>query len=532
MQADVIVIGAGLAGLVTTLELLEKGRSVLLLDRGPLSDIGGLARWSFGGIFYVDSPLQRKRGIRDSEAQALQDWFSYAEFEAEDHWPKQWAEQYVSRCTPEVYEWLKPMGIRYIPFVQWVERGLPAHPGNSVPRFHMVWGTGAELVRVIKTRLAQHPQRARLVVKAHHQVTDFLAREGRIVGVRGLDEASGEAFEAEAMATVIAAGGITGSVDRLKNHWYAAWGSPPETLLTGSHPVADGQIHEVARQAGAHLTHLHKQWNYASGVHHPDALFPGHGLSLVPPKSALWLNYRGERIGDPPLVSGFDTRYLVEQVCQQEKKFSWQLLNRKIALKELNVSGSLYNDAIREQRILAFAKNLLLGNQGLLHTLTERCEDFLVAESLEALAGKMNSLTSSEDIDPRRLRQVVEAYDRAAQTGDPAADPQQQLIAQLRSYRGDRMRTLAHQPILDPKGGPLIAIREFVLARKSLGGILTDLHGRVLSPASEPIEGLYAAGESAGFGGGGIHGLRALEGTFLGNCIFNGRVVAKGIEGK
>ncbi|TAE55129.1 MAG: FAD-binding dehydrogenase [Bacteroidetes bacterium] len=528
MKTDVIIIGGGLAGMVCALELLDRNLNVVLLDRRDEKSLGGLARWAMGGLFYVDSPFQRKAKIKDSPELALSDWLSYAEFEPGDDLPRAWAEQYVHRCTEEVYEWLKPKGVKYVPSVQWLERGLEQR-GNSVPRFHVVWGAGHGLVQALKKNLYQHPRFGQLKMLFQHKATELIRSNGRVSGVQVLNELQNEAFELEASAVIIAAGGITGDVEVVKRNWYAPWGKAPEDLLSGSHLQANGEIHGVAQRAGAHITHLDKQWNYAAGVHHPDAEHGRHGLSVIPPKSALWLNWRGERIGPRPLVAGYDTRYLVERICQEEKTYTWQVLNRKIALKELAVSGSAYNDALREQRTLAFIGNLLFGNRSLLDTLSTRCPDVLMAHSVEELSGKMNALTGDAAVDAARLRATLESWDREVAKGDASSDEQMQLLARLREYSGDRMRMAGPQPILDPDAGPLIAIREFILTRKSLGGIQTDLQSRVLQPDGQPIAGLFAVGEAAGFGGGGIHGRRALEGTFLGNCVFTSRIAVKSL---
>ena len=531
MNADVIIIGGGLTGIVTALELLNQNVKVVLYDRSTADRFGGLALWSMGGIFYVDSPFHRKAGIKDSEAQALQDWHSYAEFEEADYWPKKWAEQYVSRCTAEVYEWMKPMGIKYIPSVQWIERGLKRR-GNSVPRFHPVWGTGEVLTHTLIRQLKQHPNYSQIQIYFQHKVTELTVSDGSVSGVKGINEANGEAFECQANAVIIAAGGMTGDSEYVRQHWHSDHKHVPQTLLSGSHLVADGQIYEVARQANAKITHLDKQWNYAAGVHHPDADHPKHGLSLIPPKTALWVNYQGKRIGPNPLISGYDTRFLVEEICRQEKQYSWQILNRKIAMKELGVSGSLYNDANRQQRKLAFAKSILFGNRGLYDTLVNRCKDVIRAQSVTELANKMNALTGTNDVDGSLLEKEIQAFDREIRLGpNESTDEQIRLLAQLRNYRGDRLRTVNFKPILNEKSYPLIAIREFILTRKSLGGIQTNLNCQVLRADGELINGLYAVGEAAGFGGGGIHGKRALEGTFLGNCILHGRIAAKVVTG-
>lgn len=537
LRSEVAIVGGGLAGLVTALELLERGKRVTILDRDVEERLGGLARESFGGMFFVDTPHQRRLGIRDSADLALRDWLSFAELGPGDAWPRRWAEEYTARCREEVFDWLTGFGIGFFPVVHWVERGL-FRPGNSVPRFHMVWGTGSELVAALVGRLRSHPSAGGLDLRFRHRVTDLEERGGRVAGVRGTDEETGRPFSVEAEHVVLASGGICGSIERLRRHWFAAWGEAPATILNGSHRYADGEMHDAAAAVGANLTHLDKQWSYAAGVHHPSpGGMPDRGLSLVPPKSALWVNAHGERIGPVPLVAGYDTRYLVEQVARQPGGYSWQVMNWRIAKKELAVSGSEFNDAIREKRRVAFLKTALLGNEPLVRTLVERCPDFVVADSLEALVERMNALSGDDAVRLDSLRETISAYDAVIDRGESLHnDEQLRRIAHLRRYRGDRVRTCRFQKILDPSAMPLLAIREFVLSRKSLGGIQTDLGGRVLSgPAAgdgqEPIPGLYAVGEAAGFGGGGSHGLRALEGTFLGTCVLTGRIAARTVAG-
>lgn len=525
MESDVIIVGGGLAGLAAAHDLLLQGKQVLLFDRNGPDRLGGLAKWSMGGLFYVDSPFQRRARIRDSEALALQDWLSYAELEPGDLLPRAWAEQYVSRCTAEVYEWLKPMGLRYVPSVQWVERGLD-RPGNSVPRFHVVWGGGWGLVEALTDRLEALPQRANLRLLYRHDVSGLLRAGERVTGVLARDLASGETREWRAGAVILAAGGITGDLGEVRRHWRGP-GKPPERLLSGSHPVANGDIHRLAAEEGAQLTHLDLQWNYAAGVQHPEPSFPGHGLSLIPPKSGAWLNFRGERMGPRPLVSGYDTRFLVERICQEEEAWSWIVVNRRIAWKELGVSGSALNDALREQDLPAFVASLIWGNRRLLRRMQESCPDFVQAGSPEALAAAMNRLEGRSLVEPSALRATLEAFDREVALGPQSQDEQIRLLARLREYSGDRLRTCRSQPLLEPSAGPLIAIRASLLTRKTLGGIQTDLRSRVLRPDGQAIEGLYAVGECAGFGGGGIHGKRALEGTFLGNCVLTARVAAR-----
>jgi hypothetical protein len=528
-KADVIVIGGGLAGLVAAIELLDQNKSILLIERTGEEKFGGLARVSFGGIFITGSPEQKRAGINDSVDLALRDWIRYGELGEKDIWPRLWAEAYVNSSRDEVSRWLRDRGVSFFPVVNWTERGLN-EPGNSVPRFHIVWGTGQGLVLALLSHLHSHPRREKLKLCFHLRVTALDQTAGRFTGCAGINEETGEEFFAAGEAVIIAAGGIAGNLSMVRRHWYEDWGDPPELLLNGSHPEADGHFHEVVRSLGGNITHLDRMWNYAAGVHHWKPRHPLHGLSLVPPKSALWVNYEGRRLGPPAMVTSFDTRYLVETICRQKKKYSWQILNWKIAKKELAVSGSEFNHAIREKKFLKFVLGTILGNPGLVREFITNCEDFVIADSVPELVERMNALAGAQDVNLKILEEEIRLYDAQIERG-PAFhnDDQLRRIAHARQYRGDRVRTCKFAKIDDPRSRPLIAIREFILTRKSLGGIQTDLDCRVLNNDGDPMPGLYAVGEAAGFGGGGIHGLRSLEGTFLGGCIFTGRRAAQSI---
>src|SRR5512139_2808447 len=375
-RSDVLIIGGGIAGIATALDLLDGGKSVLLIDRDRERAFGGLARESFGGMFFVDSPEQRRQGIRDSVELARRDWFSFAKFGAEDRWPKAWAEAYVQRCTADVHRWVRGFGVSFLPVVNWVERG-EFRPGNSVPRFHVAWGTGKGLADALIAALRGHRNAGRLTLRFNRRVERLVTRGGRIEGATGVDEESGAPFEVRAGQVVVAAGGINGDLDRVRQHWHRDWGNPPAELLNGSHRFADGRLHDAVTAAGGVLTHLERMWNYAAGVHHPRPRKANHGLSLVPPRSALWLNWRGERIGPQPLVSGFDTRRLVTDICAQERQYSWQLMNMRIALKELAVSGAEHNPSIREKNRLGFLRDILLGNRWLVQEMLTNCRDFV-----------------------------------------------------------------------------------------------------------------------------------------------------------
>jgi predicted oxidoreductase len=526
-ETDVVVIGAGIAGVTAAIELLDRGRRVLLLDRDAEANMGGLAKESFGGIWFAGTPLQRRYGIRDGVEQGLRDWHAFADFGPEDHWPRAWAEAYVHRANDEVFDWLRRAGVVFMPMPLWVERGLHG-PGNSVPRWHIVWGTGHELQVVLNRHLLAHPQRDRLQLRFDHRVEALVTTNGRVTGCRGALEGGDGEFEAIGEAVIIASGGINGDLDRVRQHWHADWSRPPQTLLNGSHKFADGRLHDAAAGLGARITHLDWQWNYAAGVHHWQPRKPHHGLSLVPPKSALWLNWRGERIGPMPLVTGFDTHDLVAQICRQERAYSWQLLNRRIMLKELAISGGEFNPAFRHKNRLAVARDILLGNHWLYDQMTQLCPDVVVAPTLPELVDRMNSLVGDGTVDGTAVERAAKTYDACIDLGPRFhTDEQLRRIEFARRWIGDRLRTCKFQKILEPAAGPLIAIREFIISRKSMGGLQTDLDCRVLDAAGTPIAGLYAAGESAGFGGGGMNGKRGLEGTFLGGCILGGRIAGR-----
>jgi predicted oxidoreductase len=432
---------------------------------------------------------------------------------------------------------MRKRGFSFFPVINWAERGLEVQ-GNSVPRFHMVWGTGWELThRMIKLLRAQ-AKISNLQTRFGHRVQEILMEKQEVVGVRGVLEKDQTPFEAKADLVIVATGGINGSIEKVKKHWdREGLGEPPQIILNGAHPYAIGDLHEATEKIDGNVVNLEKQWNYAAGIRHHTPRKPEHGLSLVPPKSALWLNYRGERMGPTPLVTAYDTRYLVERICQEPVKYSWQLLNHKIAVKEFAISGSESNPLVRDKKFLRFVwQTLVTGNKKLIAQVMEQCEDVVVGNSLEELVEKMNDL-ADHPVDLASVKRAVVEYDKQVALGpDKTTDQQLQLITKAREYRGDRARTCNFQAIMDPKAMPLIAIREFILSRKSLGGIQTNLQGRVMSKPDlagnqHPIPGLYAIGEAAGFGGGGMHGKRSLEGTFLGGCLITARVTANAILG-
>jgi len=528
-RTEVLIIGAGLAGLVTALECLRAGRRVTLLDRDTPERLGGLARWAFGGMCLVDTPLQRRKRIPDSPERALQDWLRFGELDASERWPRRWAEYYVQRSTPDVYEWLLGHGLRFLPAVNWVERGQYGE-GNSLPRYHVLWGTAAHLTQTVIAALQQAARSRgsdRLLLRHRHRVTELTQQAGRVNGAIAIDEASGIEQVFEADHVVVATGGINGSVEQVRRHWPAD-SAPPAELLNGAHPYADGALHQRVQALGGLVTHADRMWNYAAGVPHPQPHFAGHGLSLIPCKSALWLDSSGRRIGPQALVTGFDTHALCQQVAAQPRGYTWQLLNWRIAAKELAISGAEHNLHIRERNWLAFLRETLLGNHRLVRQMLAESPHFIAADTLPELEQRMNALAGNQDLAPGTLQATVAAFDQQFSAGlAHCNDDQIRRILHARLWGPDRLRTCAPAPLSQPGAGPYIAIQVRLISRKSLGGLQTDLHSRVLDPAGQPLPGLYAVGEAAGFGGGGACGKRSLEGTFLPGCILTARAAAR-----
>lgn len=527
-QATNLVIGGGIAGIVTALELLEGGQSVVLVDRDSQERFGGLALWAFGGMALVGTPEQKKYRIPDSPELALEDWIRFGELGPDDHWPRAWAECYVHDCRVWVYDWIKSLGMKFMPAVNWVERGSSIR-GNSVARYHLLWGTGKELVKNLIERLMTHPNRDQLRVLHEHLATGLRVSEGKISGCVGTDEVLGQSFTVEAVNTIVATGGVNGSVEQVRRRWPHHWPEAPAQILNGAHPYASGDIHFDAAVHGVQLAHLENMWNYAAGIPHPQAHFDGHGLSLIPCKSGLWLSPDGEAVGAAPMVTGYDTRELCRQVASHP--YTWQVLNWKIAAREMAISGSEHNPRIVRHQLIRFLFETLTGSDRLVRQMVSESTEFLVANTIEELAGKMNGLSGENRIDALKLKVRVEEYDAVLADPDRRnSDPQISRIQHLREWRGDALRTCKLQAIEDPKAGPLLAIRLHFISRKSLGGIQTDLQGRALDGSGQALPGLYAVGEAAGFGGGGISGKRSLEGTFLSGCILTARKTAAAIR--
>ncbi|MCC5858938.1 MAG: FAD-dependent oxidoreductase [Ectothiorhodospiraceae bacterium] len=529
IRSDVLIIGGGIAGLVTALEALRAGKSVTLVDRDRPEQLGGLALWAFGGMALVGTPEQRRMKIPDTPELALRDWLRFGELGSDDPWPRQWAQYYVEHSRSQVYDWLRGHGLKFLPAVNWVERGRHGD-GNSLPRYHLLWGTSRELVRCMLEALGDAGGNSHLRLLHRHRVTGLDHEAGRVCGAVAVDENNGEERRLAAPAVVLATGGINGHPDVCRANWPRRR-PMPATMLNGAHPHADGRLHRwTAEHLGGRITHAGEMWNYAAGFPHPFPHFPGHGLSIIPCKSALWLNHRGERIGPEPLVTGFDTHWLCQRVAEQEKPWTWHLLNWRIAIKEFAISGAEHNARIRDKQFPLFIKELLLGNHALIRQMARESPHVLVDDTLQGLAGRMNALTCSHDVDPAVLQDTVNTFDANFTRGNRLHnDDQIRRIRHARQWGPDRLRTCKPAPLQKPGAGPFIAFHMQLVTRKSLGGLCTDLQSRVLDAGDRPISGLYCVGEAAGFGGGGANGKRSLEGTFLPGCILTARAAARSI---
>lgn len=523
-RADVVFVGGGISALVAALELVAGGRRVLLVERNGPERLGGQARDAFGGFLFVDSPEQRRAGIRDSLDLAWEDWQAYADFGSSEDLAQAWARRYLERGLPDVRDFLLGQGLRFFPRPAWAERAHDG-PGNRLPRFHLLWGCGAGLVARLQKRLAPF-EPGLLKTLCHHTVEGFLRRGARVEGVRGTRSDTGQEFEATGDQVVIASGGFTGDLDLVRARWPKAWGAAPGDLLNGSYPWIDGQVQAQAAVLGAATGPLDRMWVYAAGIAHWKPDFPGHGLAVVPPRSALWLASDGSRFA-PPLLAGTDTHGLVARVTATGQPWSWLLLNRRILEKELAIQGSAFNPAFRDHSWLRLLSNLLRGNRALADELLRESSDAVSAPDLPGLVARMNVAAPEGHVAISAVRQAAEAWDAELARGPQTlTDPQARYLRAVRAYPGDRLRTCASQAILDPAAGPLVAIRLRLLSRKSLSGLVTALDGAVLHADGHPIPGLYALGEAAGFGGGGMNGRRTLEGTLLGGCVLGARQFA------
>ncbi len=542
-RTDVIVIGAGLAGLVAATELTDAGKRVLVLEQEPEQSLGGQAFWSFGGLFFVDSPEQRRMGVRDSHALALTDWMGSAGFDrAEDRWPRRWAEAYVDFASGEKRAWLHAMGMRWFPVVGWAERGgygAIGH-GNSVPRFHVTWGTGHGVIEPFVRRAREAEAKGLLRFAFRHRVDELIVDKGTVVGARGSvlatdtmergkpssRETIGQ-FEHRAQAVIICSGGIGGNHELVRRYWPERMGAPPAKMICGVPAHVDGRMLDIGAAAGASLINRDRMWHYVEGIENWNPIWPMHAIRILPGPSSLWFDATGQRLPGP-LWPGFDTLGTLEHLRRTGYDYSWFILDQAIIKREFALSGSEQNPDLTSKSWRQVAKRAIgKSAPAPVEAFKQHGRDFIVRDNLEELVAGMNALAGNNLLDLAHIRREIEARD--LQFDNPfSKDSQVMAIHNARRYRGDKlMRVAKPHRMLDPANGPLIAVRLNILTRKSLGGFQTDLDARVLAPNGQPLSGLYAAGEAAGFGGGGLHGYRALEGSFLGGCLLSGRIAGR-----
>ena len=538
-----MIVGAGLAGLVAANEIAAAGRKVIIVDQEPESSVGGQAFWSFGGLFLVNSPEQRRLGIRDSYDLALRDWMGSAGFDRqEDFWPRQWAQAYVGFAAEEKRAWLRSLGIRIFPVVGWAERGgyqATAH-GNTVPRFHIAWGTGPGVLEPFLRGVREAEKQGLVTFRFRHRVSGLRVSGSTVEGVYGdIIEDSGAArgvpsarsavrsFELRAQAVIVSSGGMGGNHDLVRRYWPKDLGAPPRRMLQGVPDSVDGSMLAALEKCGGHLINLDRMWHYPEGIQSLAPVWSRHGIRILSGPSPLWLNATGRRLPSP-LFPGFDSLGALRCITSAGRDYSWFVLNQRIIRKEFALSGSEQNPDLASGSLMQVARSRRGRRAPLpVEALKEKGEDFIVRPNLAQLVHRMNELSGEDIIDFKVVEQETRARD--GEVENPfGKDAQMTAIRGARAYVGDRLiRVTRPHRLLDTRASPLIAVRLRIVTRKTLGGVETDLNSRVIGRDGKPIAGLYAAGEVAGFGGGGLHGYRALEGTFLGGCIFSGRSAGK-----
>ncbi|TQF41286.1 FAD-binding dehydrogenase [Bradyrhizobium sp. UNPF46] len=538
-ETDVIVVGAGLSGLVAATEIADAGKRVIVVDQEGEQSIGGQAFWSFGGLFLVNSPEQRRLGIKDSYDLAMQDWLGTAGFDRdEDFWPRQWAEAYVAFAAGEKRAWLRAMGHRIFPVVGWAERGgydAMGH-GNSVPRFHVTWGTGPGIVEPFERRAREAVKSGRLIFRFRHRVDALSITNGTVDGVGGAVLAPdnvergksssrnvvGE-FALKAQAVIVASGGIGGNHELVRQNWPERLGTPPKFMISGVPEHVDGRMIGITEKTGARLINRDRMWHYVEGIQNWNPIWPRHGIRILPGPSSMWFDATGTRL-PAPLFPGSDTLGQLKYIMSSGYEYSWFILTQSIIKKEFALSGSEQNpDLTGKSWRMTIKRATNKGAPAPVEAFKSHGVDFIVRDKLEDLVAEMNKLAGSDLLKLEHIKLQIEARDR--EIANPyVKDAQVMNIHNARRYIGDKLiRTASPHRILDPAQGPLIAVKLNILTRKTLGGFETDLDSRVFGAEGSVIPGLYAVGEAAGFGGGGVHGYRSLEGTFLGGCLFSGR---------
>ncbi|MEY9357491.1 putative oxidoreductase [Bradyrhizobium yuanmingense] len=538
-ETDVIVVGAGLSGLVAATEIADAGKRVIVVDQEGEQSLGGQAFWSFGGLFLVDSPEQRRLGIKDSYELAMQDWLGTAGFDRdEDFWPRQWAEAYVAFAAGEKRGWLRAMGHRFFPVVGWAERGgydAMGH-GNSVPRFHVTWGTGPGIVEPFERRAREAVKTGRLIFRFRHRVDALSISNGTVDGVSGVVLAPDDAergksssrsvvgdFALKAQGVIVASGGIGGNHELVRQNWPERLGEPPKFMISGVPEHVDGRMIGITEKTGARLINRDRMWHYVEGIQNWNPIWPRHGIRILPGPSSMWFDATGTRL-PAPLFPGSDTLGQLKYIMSTGYDYSWFILTQSIIKKEFALSGSEQNpDLTGKSWRMTLRRATNKGAPAPVEAFKSHGVDFIVRDKLDELVAAMNKLAGSDLLKLEHIRMQIEARDR--EIANPyVKDAQVMNIHNARRYIGDKLiRTASPHRILDPAHGPLIAVKLNILTRKTLGGFETDLDSRVFGEEGRVIPGLYAVGEAAGFGGGGVHGYRSLEGTFLGGCLFSGR---------
>ncbi|WP_116051504.1 FAD-binding dehydrogenase [Amycolatopsis palatopharyngis] len=544
---DVIVVGAGLAGLVTTHELVKAGKQVLIVEQENAANRGGQAFWSLAGLFLVNSPEQRRFGIKDSYELALQDWLGSAGFDRdrEDFWPRQWAQAYVEFAAGEKRKYLHDLGLRVLPFPGWAERGdgTAGGHGNSVPRFHLTWGTGPELVRIFLESVEAAERAGKVTFRHRHRVDDILVENGAAVGVRGTvlvpsDEPRGVKssreqtgdFELRAPAVVVTSGGIGHNHELVRRNWpVQRLGPVPEHMIPGVPAHVDGRMLAITQGVGASIVNTDRMWHYVEGVHNWDPIWPDHAVRIIPGPSSFWIDATGKRL-PAPNYPGFDSLGTLKHIGTTGYDYTWFILNQTIVEKEFVLSGSEQNPDVTGKDFKYLAKSRIAkGAPGPVQKFLDHGIDFVAAHSLTDLVERMNKIGRGPVLDADQIERQLLARDSQLDN-KVTKDLQLMAIKNARDALSDKLiRVAKPHKILDPAHGPLIAVRLNILTRKTLGGLETNLDSQVLCPDGTPFTGLYAAGEVAGFGGGGMHGYNALEGTFVGGCIFSGRQAGRAL---
>jgi predicted oxidoreductase len=538
-DADVIVVGGGLAGLVAATEIADTGKRVIVVEQEGEQSLGGQAFWSLGGLFLVDTPEQRRLGIKDSFDLALQDWIGSAGFDRdEDLWPRRWAEAYVGFAAGEKRGWLRAMGHRIFPVVGWAERGGydAMNHGNSVPRFHVSWGTGPGVVEPFERRAREAQSSGRLTFRFRHRVDGLIVNGGAVSGITGsiLEPDNVERgksssrkivgdFSLRAQAVIVASGGIGGNHDLVRQNWPKRLGEPPKHMISGVPEHVDGRMIGITEAAGARLINRDRMWHYVEGIRNWNPIWPRHGIRILPGPSSMWFDATGTRLPSP-LFPGSDTLGQLNYIMRTGYDYSWFVLTQSIIKKEFALSGSEQNpDLTGKSWRMTLKRATNKGAPGPVEAFKQHGADFIVRDNLADLVAGMNALGGGDLLKLEHIRAQIEARDR--EIANPyVKDTQVMNIHNARRYIGDRLiRTAKPHRILDPAHGPLIAVKLNIVTRKTLGGFETDLDSRVFGQDGKVMPGLYAAGEAAGFGGGGVHGYRSLEGTFLGGCLFSGR---------